>query len=251
MNQICELLFLAALFGAAASDWKKRVIPDRYPAALFLLGGIAMMMDIWHRLNLLEALAGMAAASLPLFLTALLVRGSFGGGDIKLMAAAGFCVGVRQGFLGPFLGTAGSGSLGDRPSGGKEAQKERGHTAWPLSRPWPCSRRALFVYLIPAYHRKIVVDSFGKKDLVNVDDSIVEGRRTGVQIQIPHPKEPFVKHFPLFLDVLVEVVCPAEERLVIMKTEIFHVHRMEVVFSQAGEHLCGGSVRFRLGRCIS
>lgn len=124
MNQICELLFLAALFGAAASDWKKRVIPDRYPAALFLLGGIAMMMDIWHRLNLLEALAGMAAASLPLFLTALLVRGSFGGGDIKLMAAAGFCVGVRQGFLGLFWGLLGAAAWGTILLAAKKRKKK-------------------------------------------------------------------------------------------------------------------------------
>lgn len=33
---VCELLFLAVLFGAAVSDWSERMIPDHFPVLLLL-----------------------------------------------------------------------------------------------------------------------------------------------------------------------------------------------------------------------
>ena len=91
--------------------------------------------------------------------------------------------------------------------------------------------------LIPADHWKIIIDAFCQKDLMDINDSVMEGSRTGIQIHIPHPEETFIEHFPLFLYMLVEVVCPAQKRLIVMKTEIFHIHGMEIILSQAGENL--------------
>lgn len=112
MNIVCELLFLAVLFGTAVSDWNERRIPDRYPALLLIPGLLAVFTDTWQQLSFLQALAGGVCSAFPLFLSALLVRGAFGGGDIKLMAAAGFCLGTRRGILGLFLGLLAGGVYG-------------------------------------------------------------------------------------------------------------------------------------------
>lgn len=112
MNMVCELLFLAVLFGAAVSDWSERMIPDHFPVLLLLLGVFAAFTDGWQHLSFVQAVAGALCSAFPLFLSALLVKGAFGGGDIKLMAAAGFCLGVKRGILGLFLGLLAGGIYG-------------------------------------------------------------------------------------------------------------------------------------------
>ena len=87
MNIVCELLFLTVLFGAAVSDWNERRIPDRYPALLLIPGLLAVFTDTWQQMSLLQAVSGAVSSAFPLFLSTLLVKGAFGGGDIKLMAA--------------------------------------------------------------------------------------------------------------------------------------------------------------------
>lgn len=72
---------------------------------------------------------------------------------------------------------------------------------------------------------------------MDINDSVMEGSCTGVQIHIPHTKETFVEHFPLFLYMFVEIICPAQKSLVVMKTEIFHIHGMEIILSQTGQDL--------------
>ena len=70
---------------------------------------------------------------------------------------------------------------------------------------------------------------------MDINDSVMEGSSTGIQIHIPHPEETFIEHFPLFLNMLVEIVRPAQKGLVVMETEIFHIHGMEIILSQTGE----------------
>ena len=120
MNIVCELLFLTVLFGAAVSDWNERRIPDRYPALLLIPGLLAVFTDTWQQMSLLQAVS----SAFPLFLSALLVKGAFGGGDIKLMAAAGFCLGTSRGILGLFLGLLAGGIYGLAMTAVKKRKKK-------------------------------------------------------------------------------------------------------------------------------
>lgn len=89
------VLFSALLLTAAVWDIHKREIPDWIP--LFILSTGFLL------IKPLEAIIGFALTGLPYLLAAVLPSkiGSFpiGGGDIKLMAACGFVLGIRGGIL--------------------------------------------------------------------------------------------------------------------------------------------------------
>ena len=63
--------------------------------------------------------------------------------------------------------------------------------------------------LIPAHHRKMIVNTFGCQNLMKVDDTIVEGSGAGGQIKIPHAQETVVKHLSGFFDMLLVIFLPA------------------------------------------
>lgn len=94
-------LFLQGMFFAillaAASIWdiRKRIIPDTLCLSIALAGLLN-----FEPLNLL----GLFAA-VPMLMTALF-RGGMGGGDIKLMAAAGLVLGFQKSMAGMIMGFA-------------------------------------------------------------------------------------------------------------------------------------------------
>lgn len=104
MKIICELIFLGVLCAAAVSDWNTRKIPGVIPALLLIPGILALTDYRGFGMALPEAAAGLLAGTAVLLAPALLVRGSVGGGDIKLMGAAGFFLGPEWGMAGLFLG---------------------------------------------------------------------------------------------------------------------------------------------------
>lgn len=75
-------------------DWKTKKIPDRYILILFSVGVIG----IWFvsEVHMMERIIGLFCISIPLLLLAGVVPGSIGGGDIKLMAAGGFLLGMHR-----------------------------------------------------------------------------------------------------------------------------------------------------------
>jgi leader peptidase (prepilin peptidase)/N-methyltransferase len=81
----------AALLAVALVDLDTMEIPDSLCAALGRLALLHMLAA--PGTPLAGRLIGMLAVSLPMLLLALLVKGAFGGGDIKLMAACGFMLG--------------------------------------------------------------------------------------------------------------------------------------------------------------
>lgn len=93
MKLTIALFYLIAVT-AAVTDWREYRIPDGccmavvFTAVLDWLtgGGVALP----------ERIAGSIVVSAPMFLLALCVRGSFGGGDIKFMAACGFFLGWKE-----------------------------------------------------------------------------------------------------------------------------------------------------------
>lgn len=82
---LCILLILAGACDAATYE-----IPDRFSVAVCLVGLIGF--------HPLPALAGLLLVSLPLLIPAVMAEGKIGGGDVKLMAASGFALGVTSGF---------------------------------------------------------------------------------------------------------------------------------------------------------
>lgn len=94
--------FFALLLPIAGSDLKYRRIPDKLICALFFVGMVSAF--TMPEIELPSRIAGIFAASLPLFLTAMAARGALGGGDIKLMAAAGMFLGAKLVVSALFLG---------------------------------------------------------------------------------------------------------------------------------------------------
>ncbi|MFS0723692.1 prepilin peptidase [Paenibacillus sp. 1P07SE] len=90
--------FLFALFLMIASshDIRTREIPNWLPLALVGSGLL--------QLQLVSALLGLLATSLPYLLAAVITGGKIGGGDIKLMAACGFVLGPVGGILQSIVG---------------------------------------------------------------------------------------------------------------------------------------------------
>jgi Flp pilus assembly protein protease CpaA len=73
---------------AAAIDYKKRIIPNSIVLMILLTG-------IWNTVGALERCAGLILPTLPFFLLALKFK-NINGGDIKYLAALGFCCGLTE-----------------------------------------------------------------------------------------------------------------------------------------------------------
>ena len=94
-------LIVVMLITIAAIDYKTMIIPNGTVIALAIIGGLYTISRLIFptefvlQITWIEALIGFFAASLPLFLVAVLSKGGMGGGDIKLMAAAGLFLGWK------------------------------------------------------------------------------------------------------------------------------------------------------------
>lgn len=78
---------------AAITDMKKRIIPDWTWITVLLIGGVSAFFFEIPYLSLLERILGLVVPGLSLLIIAT-QYGGVGGGDIKLMAAMGFCFGM-------------------------------------------------------------------------------------------------------------------------------------------------------------
>ena len=86
----CILVSLI-LIVAGIYDWNTCEIPDYLHVLLLLVGLI--------NIQFIPALLGFLLVPLPFLAAAIVTGGKIGGGDIKLMAAMGFCIGVTGGIL--------------------------------------------------------------------------------------------------------------------------------------------------------
>ncbi len=113
-DRLMEWIFLCIIVSAAVMDARTMVIPDRYVGELFILGTCRLVWQwiagepetwgqealfAWPAGLVLDRLLALVCLSLPLLLLAAALPGSMGGGDIKLLAAGGFYLGVRQLFV--------------------------------------------------------------------------------------------------------------------------------------------------------
>ncbi len=102
-------LFIAALFSlliiVSFIDLRYQIIPDGLVLIILFLGAIhgvyqVLAMDVpWFTFVI-----GFFAASVPLYLLGMIYKDGMGGGDIKLMAAAGLFIGWKLILLSLFIG---------------------------------------------------------------------------------------------------------------------------------------------------
>lgn len=90
------ILFGQALLFAAEYDLATHTVPDYVPVLILLAG----LLEV----EFAPALLGLVLVPLPFLAAALLQEGSIGGGDIKLMGACGFMLGVKRGYAALVLG---------------------------------------------------------------------------------------------------------------------------------------------------
>lgn len=102
------LVLLGLLLAVARLDLDTGLIPDRLNMLLLLWGilaGFLFSAPPWR-----ERLVGMLCVSVPMWLLCMAVPEAFGGGDIKLMAAAGMILGWQQVLLAFFIALVSGGA---------------------------------------------------------------------------------------------------------------------------------------------
>lgn len=87
---IITTIFLILLVACASADINKGIVPDLILVMIGILGIINYIVtEIWTTRGAIEHVIGIFCVSVPMLLLSIIVKGAFGGGDIKLMAAAG------------------------------------------------------------------------------------------------------------------------------------------------------------------
>ncbi len=99
---LTAFLYLAILTAVAQIDRDTRLIYDRFHVGTALLGVASQVLFPEHSLT--DRLVGTLAVALPMLALTVLVKGAFGGGDIKLMAVSGFLLGTRAIITAMFVG---------------------------------------------------------------------------------------------------------------------------------------------------
>ena len=110
-----DLIFLSAamvvLVTISVIDYKTMIIPNGTVIALLVIGFLYTLGRLifpgafFTSITWLEALIGFFAASVPLYLIAVISKGGMGGGDVKLMAAAGLFLGWKNIIVAMIIGS--------------------------------------------------------------------------------------------------------------------------------------------------
>ncbi len=96
-----SMVVMSILAVVALVDWDTQEIWNRFWIALFICGCAAVF--VFPQVSFLQRAIGAFAVSVPMLLLALAVPGGFGGGDIKLMFAAGWLLGWKAVLCAVFL----------------------------------------------------------------------------------------------------------------------------------------------------
>lgn len=106
-------LFLLLLVACACADINAGIVPDLAVILIAVLGVIQFIaVEGFTVPGLISRLIGFVCISVPMLVVSLLMKGAFGGGDIKLMAAAGLYLGWKLTVAGAFIGLFISGLYG-------------------------------------------------------------------------------------------------------------------------------------------
>ena len=93
---VITALFLIFLAACAAADINKGIVPDMMVVLIAVLGIIRFFTGNIDLQSLFSCVCGALVLSLPMLIAALIIRNGFGGGDIKMMAAAGLFLGLDK-----------------------------------------------------------------------------------------------------------------------------------------------------------
>lgn len=110
---IFSTIFLLLLVACAAADINAGIVPDLIVILIAVLGIVKYF--VTENISLVTALPfliGALCISVPMLIIALLIKGSFGGGDIKMMAAAGLYLGWKHALAGVVVGLFAAGLYG-------------------------------------------------------------------------------------------------------------------------------------------
>lgn len=97
-----SFIIFMILLAVTMIDFDTMTIPNGLVISLFIMGVIHYF--ILPDVDLVTRMIGMVSVSGIMFLITLLIPDSFGGGDIKLMAASGFLLGWANNLLAAFIG---------------------------------------------------------------------------------------------------------------------------------------------------
>lgn len=96
MTAIITAVFLVLLAACAAADLNRGIVPDLVPVLISLAAVIKIMTGVIDVPSLISHISGAVVLSLPMLLVALVIKSGFGGGDIKMIAAAGLFLGLDK-----------------------------------------------------------------------------------------------------------------------------------------------------------
>lgn len=94
LRKTAGVFYLGILAVTAVKDLQTHQIEDKIPISLAVLALVSCW--LFPEITVIDRVAGVIAVSLPMTLLAMKIPGAFGGGDIKLMAACGLFLGVRD-----------------------------------------------------------------------------------------------------------------------------------------------------------
>lgn len=110
---IFAALFLLLLSGCAAADINAGIVPDLLVILIAVLAVAKFLVTEPFSINSAAPyLIGAICVSVPMLVLALIIKGAFGGGDIKLMAAAGLYLGWKYTVAGVMVGLFAAGLYG-------------------------------------------------------------------------------------------------------------------------------------------
>lgn len=102
---ITTCIFLLLLVACAAADLNKGIIPDLIVICIAILAVISFLInETFSVRGLSDHLIGAVCVSVPMLIISLIIKNAFGGGDIKLTAAAGLYLGWKFAIAGLALG---------------------------------------------------------------------------------------------------------------------------------------------------
>ena len=102
MRFCMDLCFAVILIRIAWTDIRTMMIPDRVLVPLVILAGLSVFTE--PEISFTARIIGIFSAAFPMYLADLFVDGAFGGGDIRLLAAAGFYLGWKTCLIGTITG---------------------------------------------------------------------------------------------------------------------------------------------------